>query len=332
MSTDYIQSFTVCGIYQATHLLGEAATGSVWQAFNILSGLRVAIKTCPIPVDAALPALLPYEVKIYRLLRDSDSEGIPSIHWSGIDGNHQVVVMDLLSPNLNTLRRLCRGTLSLRTVCMLAEQMLARIQFIHSRGVLSGDIKPHNFALGCYHKARILHLFDFSHAQLFIDPSTGAHVPFRIGRNTKGTIRYASVAAHKSHEMSRRDDIESLLYTLLELFHGQLPWYELSKLRNEAAYDRIREMKEGPEFRDFLSESLPEFRSFHAHCMGLSYGQTPDYALLRSFFRERMHREGWYYDWIFDWEDGSASEKGTLIPDDYVFDMRFVERKALDPA
>ncbi len=132
--------------------------------------------------------------------------------------------------------------------------------------------------------------------------------------------------------MSRGDDIESLLYTLLELFHGQLPWYELSKLRSGAAYDRIREMKEGPEFRDFLSKSLPEFRSFHAHCMDLSYGQTPDYALLRSLFRERMQREGWYYDWIFDWEDGSASEKGTLIPDDYIFDMRFVERKALDPA
>ncbi len=153
MSTDYVQSFTVCGIYQATHLLGEGATGmcfvvaetesaqlltgdvsgSVWQAFNILSGLRVAIKTCPIPVDAALPALLPYEVKIYRLLCDSESEGIPSIHWSGTDGNHQVVVMDLLSPNLNTLRRLCRGTLSLRTVCMVAEQMVCTLSTLERR-------------------------------------------------------------------------------------------------------------------------------------------------------------------------------------------------------
>lgn len=90
-------------------------------------------------------------------------------------------------------------------------------------------------------------------------------------------------------------------------------------------------MKEGPEFREFLSESLPEFRSFHAHCTGLSYGQTPDYAFLQGLFRRRMQVEGWQYDWRFDWENGSAGEKGTLVPSDYVFDMRFVERCALNP-
>ncbi|RPD61796.1 kinase-like protein [Lentinus tigrinus ALCF2SS1-7] len=331
MSTsDYVHSFTVRGIYQVKFLLGEGATGSVWEAFNILTGLRVAIKTQPIPVDPALPPILPYEVKVYDLLRGS--EGIPSIHWSGIDGNQQVMVMDLLSPNLNGLRRVCRGTLSLRTICMLAEQMLARIQFIHSRGIISGDIKPHNFALGSYDKTRTLHLFDFSHAQLFINPSTGEHIPFSTTRITTGTIRYASVAAHKGHEVSRRDDIESLLYTLLELYHGRLPWHNLSKRRDGLFDDHIAGMKEGTEFRDFLSRSLPEFRSFHAHCMSLSYGQTPDYALLRGLFRERMGKEGWQYDWIFDWENGSSTEKGTLVPDDYVFDLRFVERRALYPS
>ena len=90
-------------------------------------------------------------------------------------------------------------------------------------------------------------------------------------------------------------------------------------------------MKAGPEFLDFLSGSLPEFRAFHAHCMSLTYGQAPDYAFLRGLFRERMQREGWHYDWIFDWENGS-SRKGTLVPDDYVFDLEFVERRALDPA
>ncbi|KAI0719778.1 kinase-like protein [Cerioporus squamosus] len=329
-NSEYVHSFTVCGIYQVTHLLGEGSTGDVWQAFNILTGLRVAIKTHLIPVDPDLPAVLPYEAKVLELLRDSEP-GIPKIHWSGVDGNHHVVVMDLLSPNLSSLRRVCRGSFSLRTICMLAEQMIARVQFIHSRGIVSGDIKPQNFAMGSYSNARTVYLFDFSNAELFINPSTGAHIPFRVGRLTPaGTTRYASVAAHKAHEVSRRDDIESLLYTLLELYHGQLPWEELCNRRDPRFYDQVAGMKEGPEFRDFLSESLPEFRSFHAHCTGLSYGQAPDYAFLRGLFRERMQREGWYYDWVFDWEDG-ASEKGTLVPDDYVFDLKFVERRALYP-
>ena len=96
--------------------------GTVWEAFNILTGLRVAIKTHQIPIDTALPPILPYEVKMYDILRDC--EGIPRIHWSGVDGNHHVAVMDLLSPNLSALRRLCRGTFTLRTICMLAEQMV----------------------------------------------------------------------------------------------------------------------------------------------------------------------------------------------------------------
>ncbi len=132
-------------------------------------------------------------------------------------------------------------------------------------------------------------------------------------------------------EISRRDDIESLLYTLLELYHGQLPWHELSQMEDKSSCDQIGEMKEGSVLHDFLSESLPEFRSFHAHCMSLSYGQAPDYTFLRGLFRERMQREGWQYDWSFDWEDGSSSEKGTLVPSDYVFDLRFVERRVLNP-
>lgn len=128
--------------------------------------------------------------------------------------------MDLLGPTIDVLCRVTRGTMSPRTICMLAEQMvcthvalgtridgralisraqLSRLQFIHSRGVVSGDVKPQNFAMGTGDKVHILHIFDFSHAQLFIDPCTGKHIPFRNGRNTFGTPRYASVAAHLDH-------------------------------------------------------------------------------------------------------------------------------------
>ena len=40
----------------------------------------------------------------------------------------------------------------------------------------------------------------------------------------RGTIRYASVHAHLGRAVSRRDDLESLAYTLLFLLNGELPW------------------------------------------------------------------------------------------------------------
>jgi len=40
----------------------------------------------------------------------------------------------------------------------------------------------------------------------------------------RGTIRYASVHAHLGRTGSRRDDLESLAYTLMFLLKGRLPW------------------------------------------------------------------------------------------------------------
>ena len=37
-------------------------------------------------------------------------------------------------------------------------------------------------------------------------------------------MRYASVHAHLGRTASRRDDLESLAYTLLFLLKGRLPW------------------------------------------------------------------------------------------------------------
>ena len=117
----------------------------------------------------------------------------------------------------------------------------------------------------------------------------------------------------------------------MELYHGQLPWHTFSSQHDQDPIRRIGDMKAGREFAEFLGGSIPEFRAYHAHCSGLSFGEKPDYAYLKALFRERMRIEGWAYDWKFDWEEGTSLEKGTLVPEEYVFDLRFVERLALDP-
>ena len=76
---------------------------------------------------------------------------------------------------------------------------------------------------------------------------------------------------------------------------------------------------------------MPELRAYHAHCSSLAFGQAPDYKLLRELFRQRMRAEGWTYDWNFDWIDPSELGQGTLVYNEYVYDLRFVKRLALNP-
>lgn len=70
---------------------------------------------------------------------------------------------------------------------------------MHSRGLLVVDIKPHNFAMGLGDSAHVVHLFDFGHSKLYLDPVTGKHVPYLADRSATGTVAYASIAAHRHY-------------------------------------------------------------------------------------------------------------------------------------
>lgn len=49
----------------------------------------------------------------------------------------------------------------------------------------------------------------------------------RISAPFRGTTRYASIAALKHAEQSRKDDVESWLYVVVEWTAGSLPWRKL---------------------------------------------------------------------------------------------------------
>ena len=125
-------------------------------------------------------------------------------------------------------------------------------------------------------------------------------------------------------EQSRRDDIEALGNVLLFLFHGRLPWQGIYAPSVDAKLLRIGEMKVGRPFHDLLARSPPEFIRYFEHCRSLPFQGKPDYDLLKQIFRQRMEEEGWNYDGKFDWVNGKLSERGTLLPDEYRFEDRFV--------
>ncbi|CAO3649167.1 unnamed protein product [Cunninghamella echinulata] len=257
-------------------------------------------------VRAAHPQL-EYEARVYKTL--AGGVGIPFVRWYGKEGDHNVLVMDLLGPSMEDLFNFCKRRFSLKTVLLLADQLLSRVEYVHSKGFIHRDIKPDNFLMGIAKRGNQVNMIDFGLAKRFRDPKTNTHIPYRENKNLTGTPRYASVNTHLGIEQSRRDDLESLGYILVYFCRGQLPWQGIRARTKKEKYDKIMEKKMITS-ADALCRGLhQEFVIYLNYVRSLRFDDKPDYSYLRKLFRDLFVREGFQYDYVFDWTIRKMHEK-----------------------
>jgi len=162
------------------------------------------------------------EAKIIKTLQGGN--GIVNLHWQGQEAKCNIMIVDLLGPSLEDLFCLCGKKFSMKTVLLLADQLIQRIEYIHSKSYIHRDIKPENFLMGLGKKSNVAYVIDFGLSKKYRDTKTLQHIPYRENKNLTGTARYASINAHLGIEQSRRDDLEAIGYVLLYLSKGFLPW------------------------------------------------------------------------------------------------------------
>ncbi|XP_018420387.1 PREDICTED: tau-tubulin kinase 2 isoform X2 [Nanorana parkeri] len=285
--------------------IGGGGFGEIYDALDLLTRENVALKV----ESAQQPKqVLKMEVAVLKKLQGKDH--VCRFIGCGRNDRFNYVVMQLQGRNLADLRRSqSRGTFSISTMLRLGRQILEAIESIHSVGFLHRDIKPSNFAMGRFPSTcRKCFMLDFGLARQFTN-SCGDVRPPRTVAGFRGTVRYASVNAHRNREMGRHDDLWSLFYMLVEFVVGQLPW---RKIKDK---EQVGSIKERYEHRLMLKHLPPEFYVFLEHISGLDYFTKPDYQLLLSVFDNSMKSYGVVESDPFDWEksglDGSLTTTTT---------------------
>lgn len=296
----------IAGKYKLGKKLGSGSFGEIYHGTHLQTGDEVAVK---LEKAKTKHPQLHYETKLYRLIQ---GVGIPRVHCSGTEGDYNVMVMDLLGPSLEDLFNACNRKFSLKTVLVLADQMLVRIELMHSKSFVHRDIKPDNFLIGTGKKKNLVCMIDFGLAKMYRDLKTHKHIPYKGNKLLTGTARYASVNTHLGIEQGRRDDIESLGYVLMYFLRGSLPWQGLHATNKKHKYDLISEKKMSTPV-EVLCQGFPqEFVIYLNYARSLRFDDQPDYDYLRKLFQDLFKRKGYSFDMAFDWSNlksGSNSEK-----------------------
>ncbi|CAG8668866.1 15841_t:CDS:2 [Cetraspora pellucida] len=300
-NTHSLHSSNVVGVhYRVGKKIGEGSFGVIFEGTNLLNNQQVAIKFEPRKSDA--PQLRD-EYRTYKIL--AGSPGIPTVYYFGQEGLHNILVIDLLGPSLEDLFDMCGRKFGIKTVVMVAKQMLTRVQTIHEKNLIYRDIKPDNFLIGRpgTKAANVIHVVDFGMAKQYRDPKTRQHIPYRERKSLSGTARYMSINTHLGRgkslictKQSRRDDLEALGHVFMYFLRGGLPWQGLKAATNKQKYEKIGEKKQSTPIKELCEE------------------------LFTKVLKNTNEVEDGIYDWMLlnggkGWEAGSRKDDGTLNPE-----------------
>ncbi|KAK5903400.1 hypothetical protein CgunFtcFv8_007184 [Champsocephalus gunnari] len=278
--------------WKVTRKIGGGGFGEIYEVLDQLSQATVALKV----ESAQQPKqVLKMEVAVLKKLQGKDH--VCRFVGCGRNDRFNYVVMELQGRNLADLRRtMSRGTFSVSTTLRLGKQILEAIESIHSVGFLHRDIKPSNFAMGrLASTCRCCYMLDFGLARQFTNSSQEVRPPRPVA-GFRGTVRYASINAHKNKEMGRHDDLWSLFYMLVEFTVGQLPW---RKIKDK---EQVGNLKDTYDHRLMLKHLPSEFCAFLDHILTLDYFTKPDYQHLMSVFENAMKSHSVLENDPYDWE------------------------------
>ena len=276
--------------------LCKGAFCDIYAGINILTKEKVAIK-----VEERYKMDKNLETECYFLF-SLKGLGIPKVISFGHNKEYDILVMPLLGKSLHEIQSTKNFNFEFKDICLMAIQIIERIQWVHSQKIIHRDIKPDNFLIGL-DDPNIIYLIDFGLSKKYRSSITGNHIKCTRIKKFVGSLRYASINALRLREQSRRDDLESIGYMLIYLIKGKLPWDNIKIDNKRTSYLKFSQYKKNisPEL---LCNNLPEeFLDSIKYVRNLNFEDEPDYNYLKSLFQIMLNKQGFeekkiFFSWI----------------------------------
>jgi serine/threonine protein kinase len=279
------------GRFRIQKQIGSGGYGDIYSATDTGSSEPCAVK---IEYLDATKKGLSDETKIILKLRGCPF--FPGYIAEGVREDFRVLVIDLLGPSLSNMRRILpRHKYTSYSYLRLAIEMVHCIRQFHKRGFIHRDIKPGNFLIRP-NRAHPVCLIDFGLSQPYLIGDRRRHVRPSKDAGFTGTCRYASFHAHEDKQLSRRDDMISWFYSVIELAHGHVPW--------PGSRDRVKTIQMKKEMTtSALCEGLPSpFQDIWHKLKNMKFEEKPPYTWIRKGVQRAIDDLGFREPIGFDWE------------------------------
>ncbi|KAI1713904.1 protein kinase domain-containing protein [Ditylenchus destructor] len=284
--------FLIKDILMIERLIGKGGFGHIYQARDIrYEDIAIAVK---VALRSVSPARMVLEQRVLLVL--SNTSHSPEFLGCGNFGEFMYIAMELLGENLTDIRKkLPQDHFSVSTTLRVALQCFDALKAVHEAGFLHRDVKPTNICIGFGpEECRKIFLIDFGMVRRFRQPDGKLRRP-RSYVGFRGTTRFASISVHKRKDQSPSDDMWSLLYSLIELGEGSLPWRRIGEHA-----DVLQQKENNP--IESLCKLLPkDLKLLSDHLATLAFGQVPNYRHLKLIV-QRLLKTDSHVDESYDWE------------------------------
>ncbi|OHT10086.1 CK1 family protein kinase [Tritrichomonas foetus] len=231
----------------------------------------------------------------------------PKYVKSGTTNKYRYLIMELLGPSLSTLRKATdTKCFSRYSYLHLGLHMIRCIEELHKLGYLHRDIKPGNFLVRP-NRQKPLVLIDFGLSRSYVKKGTGAHKQPRSEPGYTGTVRYASLHAHDEEELSRRDDLISWFYSMIEMATGQTPW------PGSDNKTLVRRMKSSFTKEQLCKTFPPQFKTIYDLIFNLGYEDEPKYSQITNLIMQAIKTCS-FPSHQYEWETFSKDRMKLLSP------------------